>query len=109
LGWVDTPQDGARLSGSLAVSGWVINEGLGVDRVEVQLNGVTIGSADYGQPRPDVVAAMYAEDDPNAPMLGFTLALDSATLPAGRARLRIKTTGKSGEVQYFGDRTVVLE
>lgn len=109
LGWVDAPQDGARLSGSFALSGWVINEGLGVDRVEVELDGVTVGIAHYGEARPDVVEAMSAEDDPNAPMLGFVLALDSATLPSGRVRLRLKTTGKSGEVQYFGDRTVTLE
>lgn len=109
LGWVDVPSDEARLSGYFTVAGWVINEGLGVDSVEVQLNGVTVGLAQYGQPRPDVVAAMAAEDDPNAPLLGYTLALDTQTLPSGRARLRIKTTGISGEVQYFGDRTVFVE
>lgn len=109
LGWVDAPQDDARLSGSFTVSGWVINEGLGVDRVELELDGEIVGMAQYGQPRPDVVAAMSAEDDPNAPMLGYTLALDAATLPSGRARLRIKTTSKSGEVQYFGERTVIVE
>ena len=109
LGWVDAPQDGARVSGSLTVSGWVINEGLGVDRVEVELDGATIGLAQYGQPRPDVVEALSAVDDPNAPMLGYTLTLERSVLPSGKSRLRIKTTGKTGEVQYFGDRTVFLE
>ncbi len=109
LGWVDAPEEDARLSGSFTVSGWVINEGLGVDRVEVELDGATVGVAQYGLSRPDVVTAMSAEDDPNAPLLGYALTLDASTLPSGRARLRIKTTGKSGEVQYFGDRTVFVE
>ncbi len=109
LGWVDAPQDGARLSGEITVSGWVINEGLGVDRVEVALDGVTVGTALYGQPRPDVVEAMAAQGDPNAPLLGYALTLDTTALPKGRAQLRVKTTGKSGEVQLFGVRTVTLE
>ncbi len=109
LGWVDAPEEDARLAGSFTVSGWVFNEGLGVDKVEVELDGVSVGIAQYGLPRPDVVAAMSAQNDPNAPLLGYTLALDTATMPQGRVRLRIKTTGKSGEIQYFGDRTILLE
>jgi len=109
LGWVDAPQNEARISSVLEVSGWVINEGLGVDLVEVELDGVTVGSAQYGLPRPDVVEAMSAQDDPNAPMLGFSMTVDIATFPSGRTQLRLKTTGKSGEVQFFGNRTVFLE
>jgi hypothetical protein len=109
LGWIDAPAQDARISGPLTVSGWVVNEGLGAGSVEVLLNGESMGSATYGLPRPDVVEAMAAQDDPNAPLLGYSLTIDRALLPSGRVELQVKTTGESGEVQYFGQRTVHLE
>lgn len=104
LGWVDAPVEDARLNGDLTISGWVINEGLGVHAVEILIDGEPAGMADYGQARPDVVEAMSAQDDPNAPGLGFSLVLDRATLSAGIVDLQVRTIGVSGEVQYFGRR-----
>jgi len=109
LGWVDAPADDGRIAGALHVSGWIINEGLGVATVEVLLNGQPVGIAHYGQSRPDVVEAMDAHDDPNAPMVGFSVTLERSVLPTGRVQLEMKSTGRSGEVQYFGRRNLVLE
>lgn len=106
LGWLDAPLDDAVIDGPLAISGWVINEGKGVATVEVLVNGEALANADYGLPRPDVVEAMDAQDDPNAPLLGFAVEIDRSALPTGRAQLMMKTTGISGEVQYFGRRTI---
>lgn len=109
LGWIDVPAVGARNSGPLTISGWVVNEGLGTDSVEILLNGESKGTANYGLPRADVVEAMAAQDDPNAPLVGYSLTIDRESLPSGRVDLLVKTTSKSGEVQYFGQRTVYLE
>jgi hypothetical protein len=109
LGWVDAPAEDSRISGSLGISGWVINEGLGVASVEILVNGVSAGTASYGLPRPDVVEAMAAQDDPNAPLLGFELTIAQEYLPAGRVELLVKTTSQSGEVQLFGRRMVNLQ
>lgn len=105
LGWVDAPTDGASITGALAVSGWVINEGSGVKSVEVILNGSIAGIADYGIARPDVVEAMSAQDDPNAPGVGFLLNLERKGYSEGMVELQIRTTSASGEVQHFGKRT----
>jgi hypothetical protein len=109
LGWIDAPAEDSLISGSLTISGWVINEGRGVATVEVLVDGVPAGTATYGLPRPDVVEAMAAQDDPNAPLVGFELTIARQYLPAGRAELLVKTTSKSGEVQHFGRRMVNLK
>jgi len=106
LGWLDTPVDDATLEGPLLISGWVINEGRGVLSVEVLLDGKPAGAAEYGQARPDVVEAMAAQDDPNAPLLGFSLLLEGSVLTTGSLELQMRTTGVSGEVQLFGRRTL---
>ncbi|MDP1932339.1 MAG: glycosyltransferase family 39 protein [Gammaproteobacteria bacterium] len=106
LGWVDQPESGATVDDVLTVSGWVINEGLGVDFIEVLIDGVPVGAANYGTPRPDVVTAMKVTSDPNAPNLGFEFSIDSESMPIGRAELSLRTRGVSGETQDFGTREI---
>ena len=106
LGWVDQPADGARVEGDLPVSGWVINEGLGVAEVELWIDGKAYGVAQYGGERPDVVDAMQVRSDPNAPNLGFNIQIPAGTMASGKHRMHLKVTGISGETQVFGERTV---
>lgn len=107
LAWIDTPQAGEEVSDTLTISGWVFNEGLGVRSVQVLLDGQVAATADYGLPRPDVVEAMLAQDDPNAPNLGYSATLTPAT--SGAVELAIRVQGISGEIQEFGHRSIVIE
>ena len=84
----------------------MINEGLGVESVEIMLDGQVAAVADYGYPRPDVVNAMVATDDPNAPNLGYTATLRPDI--SGVVELAIRVHGNSGEVQEFGQRKIVI-
>ncbi len=108
LGWVDHPSANADVAGTLQVSGWVINEGEGVESIAVQINGKTIGIANYGQAREDVVTAMNVKADPHAPNLGFDFKIEVDDLPKGRVELRLQALGISGETQIFGVRTIKL-
>ncbi|MDX1491777.1 MAG: glycosyltransferase family 39 protein [Pseudohongiellaceae bacterium] len=109
LGWVDQPIADARVTDSLTVSGWIVNEGLGVESVEVLINGKSIGMAIYGNPRPDVAEIMNIQDDPNLPNLGYSFSISTSDLPKGEQELTLKTTGKSGESQIFGLRQITIE
>ncbi len=109
LGWLDLPSNHADIESAINVSGWVINEGLGVSSVEVLLDGLVIGQARYGVSRPDVAQAMSVENDLNGENLGFEANIDSRELPKGRATLSIKVVGVSGEIQYFGTREVLIQ
>lgn len=106
LGWVDQPVENARVEGELPVSGWVINEGLGVAQVTLWIDGQLFGTAKYGGARPDVVDAMQVRSDPNSPGLGFSIPVPSGALSPGRHTLHLEVMGKSGEIQQFGTRSI---
>lgn len=109
LGWLDLPQPEQEVSDTLMVSGWVINEGLGVRGVEVLVDEHIVGTATYGVPRADVVEAMMVKTDPNAPNVGFDGTLAITSIPEGSAELTIRVTGNSGEIQTFGVRQITIQ
>lgn len=108
LGWLDLPQPEQEVSETLMVSGWVINEGLGVRSVEVLINDQMVGTANYGIPRADVVEAMAVKTDPNAPDVGFDGTMALPSILEGNAELTIRVTGNSGEIQTFGVRQIMI-
>lgn len=109
LGWVDQPEANAQIDDVLRISGWAINEGAGLASIEVLLDDESIGEADYGLARKDVVAAMRVETDPNSPNLGFEFAIPTSKLPKGGSVLSLRANGVSGEVQIFGVRAIELK
>jgi 4-amino-4-deoxy-L-arabinose transferase-like glycosyltransferase len=109
LPWVDQPADGAIISATLEVSGWIINEGLGVKTIQLLVNGEVVGDVSYGRlNRADVVDAMGVSADPNAPNLGYHIQIPTLGLPNGEMSLELQSTGVSGEIQKFGKRTVTV-
>lgn len=108
LGWVDQPVADATVEDVLTISGWIINEGLGVGTVEVLIDGYPVGMARYGTARPDVVTAMQVVNDPNAPNLGFEFSIETSALPSGKVEMSLRTTGVSGETQIFGTREIEI-
>jgi hypothetical protein len=94
------------MSGSVNVSGWSYNEDIGVAAVYLLVDGTRIGTAEYGQTRSDVVAAMGVSSDPNAPDLGFDFKLDTTTLENGEHSLAIEIVNHQGTSTFFGERPV---
>lgn len=108
LPWVDQPSPGQTIADSLTVSGWLINEGLGVESVELLINGEFSAYATYGITRQDVVSNMGVQDDLNAPNLGYSITVDANDLPEGEIEISLRSRGLSGEMQTFGARTVKI-
>ena len=104
--WIDYPNAEERMSGSVNVSGWSYNEDIGVAAVYLLVDGTRIGTAEYGQTRSDVVAAMGVSSDPNAPDLGFDFKLDTTTLENGEHSLAIEIVNHQGTSTFFGERPV---
>lgn len=50
---IDTPMSGTTVKGNIPVNGWFL-DGNGVSKIEVLVDGKTIGEAKYGDFRPDV-------------------------------------------------------
>lgn len=96
LAWIDAPVAGGALAAGGEVRGWALQEGGGVARVEVTLDGRVVAGAIVDRPMPDVAAYWRLGGDPNAP-LGFSARIP-ADLPAGEAWLGLVLHRRDGGV-----------
>ena len=60
-GAIDSPDKASRINRYLDVSGWVFSNAAPVVRVEAFLDKLSLGEVQYGQARPDVVAAYQSQ------------------------------------------------
>jgi lipopolysaccharide heptosyltransferase II len=79
--------------GGLTITGWAVSRA-GIDRIAVELDGASVGSAHYGTRRPDVADAYPEHQD--ALLSGFTFLLPRRALKAGQHRITVMAIGKSG-------------
>jgi len=95
-GRIDTPAPGALVEpASFEVSGWAHCPVLPVSRVEVFLDGRSLGCAGPARPRDDVARTL---GDPGAALSGFELPTTDVDAPAGPATLRARVTLLDGTV-----------
>jgi 4-amino-4-deoxy-L-arabinose transferase-like glycosyltransferase len=106
--WIDSPSADARLSGLLHIQGWAFNEDIGIESIALLIDGKDVGTVHYGINRPDVVAAMAVETDPNSPLLGFSYDFDTTTIANSRYTLEIRIVDKQGASTNFGARQVTV-
>jgi hypothetical protein len=99
VGAIDVPAAGATLSATTPVRGWVYAPDLRIMSVDVIINGVTYGQAQYGLRRDDVCATL-TERPPNCPNVGFMFNLNTAAgavqLPNGESSLQVRARDESG-------------
>ena len=91
---LDQPAPGATLSGAATVSGWAFDDVM-VSKVEILIDGVVDGTADYGQARPDVAQAYPNLSPVN---VGFTYSLTTTKFSNGPHVLTIRSTDTSNNV-----------
>ncbi|MGB0560011.1 MAG: glycosyltransferase family 39 protein [Pseudohongiellaceae bacterium] len=94
--WIDTPKANAILSGKVTVAGWAYNEHIGIESIEVMLDGQVVAKANYGLSRSDVVSAMNVQTDPNAPNLGFEAEIDTTQIGNGNHWLELMLINSQG-------------
>ncbi|XJZ26975.1 Ig-like domain-containing protein [Bacillota bacterium Lsc_1132] len=91
-GYIDTPTEGATINGDVNVNGWFLDVS-GVSKVEVLVDGKSIGEAKYGSYRPDVQKIFPDYQNANA---GYQFMLNTRTLSNGSHSLTIRETGNNG-------------
>ncbi len=98
LAWLETPAPDAAAGGRVELSGWALKQGVGVDRVQVTLDGRVVAQAQYGQPRPDVLDywGLPKDADDGA---GFRAQLDLGGHRGGDAWLGLVVHGRDGSVE----------
>jgi radical SAM protein with 4Fe4S-binding SPASM domain len=101
--FVDVPGIESKLYGVFPVQGWAI-EPDGVARVEVLLDGQSLGAVSCERDRPDVAAAYPGFAD--GARCGFLLEVDATKLPAGDHTLRLVVHTRTGHRRVGTERLV---
>ncbi|WP_251551922.1 Ig-like domain-containing protein [Neobacillus muris] len=92
--YIDNPVFGKTLTGTLNLSGWLLDGG-GVSKIEVLVDGELTGEAVYGDERTDVQKAYPQFNNGSA---GFHYTLDTTKFNDGSHTITVKETGANGHV-----------
>lgn len=102
-GSIDAPGNGSTISGQSVVNGWFL-DGSGVSKVEVLVDGKTVGTAKYGIARNDIVKVYPQYKSPNS---GYQYMLDTTQFTNGKHTLTVKEIGKNSSVYTLSSKITV--
>lgn len=92
---IDTPNaENNRLSGGVVVGGWAIDDLAAIANVAVAVDGVPMGTAQYGNHRADVCSVF--PNRAGCPNVGWSLWLDTTLLGDGNHVLAVTATSAAG-------------
>ena len=106
IAYLSAPLPDAKVFRSIKLAGWAFQDGVGVARVDVLLDGVPVTEAHYGLEDPGVRSQWPASDDPNLPNVGFEATLDLMRVPEGKHALALRITGRDGRVRVLENRMI---
>lgn len=108
MAYLDQPAT-ADVARRFAVAGWAFREGIGLDKVEILLDGQVVALAEYGLAAPHVRDFWRISNDPNQPDVGFRAEVDAAGLPPGRHWLGLRLHGADGVVEDWQERPIIIK
>lgn len=92
-GVLETIRNNDRLHATVRVAGYAYDPDGAIRTVVVLIDGLSVGQARYGLPRPDVCARL---DNAACPDIGFEYDLDTTRIPNGSHTLGIRLTDDGG-------------
>ncbi len=101
LMYIDAPNTTTSYLGSFTASGWAYDTAYSIGSVTVSVDGVSKGTATYGNSRTDVCTT---GQHPGCPYVGLYLQLDAALLSQGSHNMVVTVTTSDGR-QVTGTRT----
>ncbi|HZF97899.1 MAG TPA: Ig-like domain-containing protein, partial [Pseudoxanthomonas sp.] len=107
--WIDTPAKGARVGARFDVTGWAFKDGVGIERVEVLLDGRVVARARYGLPNPGTAAYWKVSTDPSHPDVGFRARVNLGASKSRRHWLGLRLHGRDGSVEDWSEIPVELD
>ncbi|MDQ3494037.1 MAG: glycosyltransferase family 39 protein [Pseudomonadota bacterium] len=108
LAWIDVPA-AARVDDRFEVAGWALKDGVGIDRVEILLDGRVVTEANYGLPAPGVADFWRVSTDPQHPHVGFRARVDARGLAPGRYWLGLRLHGRDGSIEDWSEQPLRIE
>jgi hypothetical protein len=106
LAFLDIPLADAEVSGAVDLRGWASQDGVGVARVDVLLDGRAVVPAQYGTDNPGVRSQWPDSDDPQHPYVGFLARVDLRGVVPGEHTLALRVTGHDGRARILERRTI---
>ena len=106
IAYLARPLAAAVVSAAFDLAGWASQDGAGVARVEVLLDGRSVTVARYGLDEPGVRSQWPDSDDPNHPYVGFAARVDLHGAAVGEHALALRVTGRDGRVRILENRTL---
>ncbi|MFB3054558.1 MAG: glycosyltransferase family 39 protein [Alphaproteobacteria bacterium] len=103
------PKRGDRVRGTVSVYGWVLDDDVGIERVEILVDGKAVALARYGRREHRIQNFMPASTDPNLPRVGYGYRWDSAMVGNGPHKIAIRATSTDGKIREFARRTVFVD
>ncbi|WP_413307053.1 Ig-like domain-containing protein [Bacillus sp. 1P10SD] len=104
-GYMETPTAGSTISGLSKVQGWFLDES-GVSKIEILVDGKSVGAAEYGIARPDVAKAYPLYQNANS---GYQYNLDTTSLTNGQHTVTVKETGNNGTTTVLSNTVVNIQ
>jgi len=99
LAYLDHPAEGARLRRRFRLSGWAIQDGAGLDRVEVMLDGIVVAQARSDVEFPGVQVMWPGSTDPRHPRVGIEAELAVPPHLRGWHALSLRLHGRDGRMR----------
>ncbi|MCJ0824359.1 glycosyltransferase family 39 protein [Luteimonas sp. 50] len=109
MAWFDAPAAGARVGRSFLVVGWAFKDGVGIDRVEVTLDGRPLVQARYGGRRDYVAPFWRISTDPAHPDVGFEVEVTLSRGSHGTHWLGLVLHGKDGSREAWPQQRIEVD
>jgi 4-amino-4-deoxy-L-arabinose transferase-like glycosyltransferase len=106
MAWIDSPASGATVGRSFDIAGWAFKDGVGLERVEVLLDGEPVADVKYGLDSPGVATYWKISNDPNQPRVGFGGRVDLGDIAPGRHWLGLRLHGADGSVETWSEQPI---
>jgi hypothetical protein len=100
VGYIDFPTRADYVSGMTTFRGWAIEDQSTLTAVEIFVDGLFMGQAQFGFPRPDV-GDQYPQLF-NSRNSGWVFVMDTRKLADSKHRLTVRTRDSSGHVTEIG-------
>lgn len=84
---IESPGPNSTITGTQPMSGWAIDSTAGISRVDIAIDGVSYGSAQYGLHRPDVCQEMG--NRAGCPNVGWSITINTAEFANGLHTLTV--------------------
>ena len=109
MAWIDQPASGAGTPRRFTLKGWAFREGIGLDAVEVLIDGRPVATARYGLPQPGIAAYWQLGQGAAAARIGFQAEVDAGRFAPGLHWLGLRLIGRDGMVETWAEQPIRLQ